>query len=69
MVGDFDDQVVVSVDGVEAARSPGKTIALERLSPGLRKISATAKKGAKELEASYMVDVKAGLQDFKIALN
>ena len=60
VTGDFDDEVVISVDGAEAARSRGKTIALERVSPGQRKISARAKKGTKELEAAYMVDVKPG---------
>jgi hypothetical protein len=69
IAGDFDDQVVISVDGVEAARSRGKTIALEGVSPGQRKISARAKKGTKELEAACMVDVKPGLQDFRMALN
>ena len=69
VVGDFDDQVVISVDGVEAAKSHGKTIALERVPPGQRKISAQAKKGPKVLEATYMVDIKPGLQDLKIALN
>jgi hypothetical protein len=69
VVGDFDDQVVISVDGVEAARSRGKTIALERVPPGQRRISARAKKGENELEAAYMVEVKPGLQDFSIALD
>jgi hypothetical protein len=68
VAGDFDDEVVISVDGAEAARSRGKTIALERVPPGPRKISARARKGTKELQAEYMVDVKPGLQDFKIAL-
>jgi hypothetical protein len=69
VTGDFDDEVVISVDGAEVARSRGKTIALERVLPGERKISARAKKGTKELEAAYMVDVKPGLQDFKMNLN
>ena len=69
MVGDFDDQVVILVDGVESARSRGKTIAVERVAPGQRRISAQAKKGTKELEASIMRDVKPGLQDFKITLS
>jgi hypothetical protein len=69
VVGDFDDQVVISVDDVEAARSRGKTIALERVSPGQRKISAHAKKGAIELEAACMVEIRPGLQDLKMALN
>jgi hypothetical protein len=67
--GDFDDQVLISVDGVEVARSSGKTIAVDRVVPGLRKISAHAKKGGKDLETARMVDVKPGLQDLELVLS
>ena len=67
--GDFDEQVLISVDDVEVARSRGKTIALARVVPGLRKISAHAKKGTKEVETALMVDVKPGLQDLKLVLS
>jgi hypothetical protein len=67
--GDFDDQVLISVDGVEVARSRGKTIAVDRVVPGLRKISAHAKKGGKDLEIARMVDVKPGLQDLELVLS
>jgi methyl-accepting chemotaxis protein len=67
--GDFDDEVPISVDDIEVARSRGKTIALERVVPGLRKISAHAKKGAKDVETALMVDVKPGLQELQLVLN
>ena len=67
--GDFDDQVFISVDGVEVTRSSGKTIAIDRVVPGLRKISAHAKKGQKDLETARMVDVKPGLQDLELVLS
>jgi len=67
--GDFDDQVFISVDGVEVTRSSGKTIAIDRVVPGLRKISAHAKKGEKDLETARMVDVKPGLQDLELVLS
>jgi hypothetical protein len=67
--GDFDDQVLISVDGVEVARSSGKTIAVDRVVPGLRKISAHAKKDGKDLEIARMVDVKSGLQDLELVLS
>jgi hypothetical protein len=66
--GDFDDQVLISVDGVEVARSSGKTIAIDRVAPGLRKISVHAKKGQKDLETARMIDVKPGLQELELAL-
>ena len=66
--GDFDDQVAILVDGVEVATSHGKTIALEHVWPGPRKLSVRAKEGAKQLEAAYMVDVKPGLQNFQVVL-
>jgi hypothetical protein len=67
--GDFDDQVLISVDGIEVARSRGKAIALERLVPGLRKISAHAKRDAKDVETALMVDVKPGLQELQLVLS
>jgi hypothetical protein len=66
--GDFDDQVLISVDGVEVVRSSGKTIAIDRVAPGLRKISVHAKKGQKDLETARMVEVKPGLQELELAL-
>jgi hypothetical protein len=66
--GDFDDQVLISVDGVEVVRSTGKTIAIDRVAPGLRKISVHAKKGQKDLETARMVDVKPGLQELELVL-
>jgi hypothetical protein len=67
--GDFDDEVLISVDDIEMARSRGKTIALECVVPGLRKISAHAKKGAKDVETALMVDVKPGLQRLELVLD
>ena len=66
--GDFDDQVLISVDGVEVVRSTGKTIAIDRVAPGLRKISVHAKKGQKDLQTARMVDVKPGLQELELVL-
>jgi hypothetical protein len=67
--GDFDDQVLISVDGVEVARSSGKAITIDRVVPGLRKLSAHAKKGGKDLETARMVDVRPGLQDLELVLS
>jgi len=67
--GDFDDQVLISVDGVEVARSSGKAIAIDRIVPGLRKISAHAKRGSKDVETARMVDVRPGLQDLELILS
>jgi AcrR family transcriptional regulator len=67
--GDFDDEVIISVDDIEVARSRGKTIALERVVPGLRKVSAHAKKGAKDVETAIMVDIKPGLQRLELVLD
>jgi len=67
--GEFDDEVLISVDDIEVARSRGKTIALERVVPGLRKISAHAKKNAKDVETALMVDIKPGLQRLELVLD
>jgi hypothetical protein len=66
--GDFDGEVVMSGDGVEVARGSGKSIAIERVVPGIRKFSALAQKGAQRLEASQMIEVKPGLQDLRSSL-
>jgi hypothetical protein len=68
IVGEFDDEVVIAVDGIEAERSRGKIIGVERVPPGPRKIGARAKKGSKELETTLIVDVKPGLQDVRVTL-
>ncbi|MDB4890484.1 MAG: hypothetical protein JWL61_2339 [Gemmatimonadetes bacterium] len=68
IVADFDDEVTISVDGRETAKSTGTTIALEHVATGMRKISARALKGAKVIEAAVMVEIKPGLQDVRIAL-
>ena len=67
--GNFDDEVLISVDDIEVARSRGKTIALERVVPGLRKVSAHAKKGAKDVETAIMVDITPGLQRLELVLD
>ena len=67
--GDFDDEVLISIDGVEVARSSGKAIAIDRVVPGLRKISAHGKRGGKDLETARMIDVKPGLQELELTLS
>ena len=66
--GDFDSEVVVSVDGIERVRSSGKSLAIESVPPGVRKVSAQAQKGARKPEASQMVEIKPGLQNVTLAL-
>lgn len=67
--GDFDDQVLILIDGVEVARSSGKAIAIDRVVPGLRKISAHGKRGGNDLETARMIDVKPGLQELELTLS
>jgi hypothetical protein len=64
--GDFDNEVVISVDGMEKARSHGKQIGIDRVSPGPRQIAARAKKGTKDLETSVFLEVKPGVQPVQI---
>jgi hypothetical protein len=69
IVGEFDDEVVISVSGNDAAKSTSKTIGLERIPPGPTRIGARAKKGTKVLDAAVIVDVKPGLQECKLPLS
>jgi hypothetical protein len=69
LIGDFDDEVIISVDGVEVARTRNKTAALDRVRPGLRKFFARSKKAGKEIETSLMVEVKPALQELKLSLS
>lgn len=67
--GDYDEDVIVSVDGAEVDRTRGKTIGIDRVPPGARKISARSKKSGKDVTASRIVDVKPGIQDASLTLN
>jgi hypothetical protein len=50
------------VDGVEAARSTANIVTLQRVLPGLRKITALAKaRDGNALEPSKAIEVKAGV--------
>jgi hypothetical protein len=65
--GDFDGEVTVLLDGAEAARSVGKTIALDNVRLGARRIATRALAAGKQLESSQMVDVKAGIQSVELS--
>jgi hypothetical protein len=67
--GDYDEEVIVSVDGAEVDRTRGKTLGIDRIAPGARKISARSKKAGKDTGASRIVDVKPGIQDASLALS
>lgn len=66
--GEFDDEIVISVNDAEAARSHGKTIALGPLRPGMLRIAAKGSKNGKPLETSIMIDGKPGLQPLSLTL-
>jgi hypothetical protein len=68
VTGEFDGELVVFVNGNEAARSSGKAVALDGRLPGPAKIEVRAKKGTKDLSASQNVDVKPGIQSLTVAL-
>ena len=50
--GNFEGEVIVLVDGAEAARSTGNAIALDNVRVGARKMTVRATAGGKSLEAS-----------------
>ena len=68
VTGDFDGELEIATDSVASVKSLGKTVAIERVPPGPKKISAKAKKGARVMETSIMVDVKPGIQEVRLAL-
>jgi hypothetical protein len=67
--GDYDEEVVISIDGAEVARTHGKTVGVDRIATGSRKISARSKKGSKGVETSRMVEIRPGIQDVPLALS
>lgn len=67
--GDFDEEVIVSIDGVEGARTTGKTTAVDRVATGARKIFARSRKAGKDTSASKMVEIKPGIQDVALVLS
>jgi hypothetical protein len=68
VTGDFDGELEIAVEGAAAVRTTGKTVAIDRVPPGPKKVSAKAKKGAKLLEVSVAVDIKPGIQDLRLTL-
>ena len=68
VTGDFDGQVTISIDGTERVRNTGKILAIDKVPPGLRTLNARAQKWTKDLEASFVVDVKPGLQAVSVSL-
>ncbi|PBC01430.1 hypothetical protein [Mesorhizobium sp. WSM3860] len=67
--GNFDGEVTVLLDGAEAARSVGKTIALDNVRVGTHRIATRALAAGKQLESARMVDVKAGIQSVELSLD
>ncbi|TIP29604.1 MAG: hypothetical protein E5X67_06065 [Mesorhizobium sp.] len=66
--GEVDGEIAVLVDDVEKTRGAAKKVALERITPGVHKLSIKAKKGATVLDVSEMYDVKPGVQSYSITL-
>lgn len=65
VTGDIDGELVVFVNGQEAARI---TAALDRRLSLPAKIEVRAKKSTKDLNASRNVDFRPGIQDVTLAL-
>jgi len=65
--GNFDGEVIVLIDGVEAKRSPGKDIAVTNVRVGAREVTIRATAKGKPVEASKTVDVKAGVQAVELS--
>jgi hypothetical protein len=66
--GDYDKEVVISIDGTEVARTHSKTVGVNRLATGTRKISASSMKGAKGIETSRILEIRPGIQDVALTL-
>jgi hypothetical protein len=64
--GNFEGEVIVLVDGAEMARSTGKTIALDNVRVGARKMTVRATSGGRLLEASQIIDIKPGIQPLEL---
>jgi hypothetical protein len=68
IVSDFDEEVVVSVDGTVRVASRGSELVLERVPPGPRTIAASATQGGIGKGAARAIDVRPGIQDLEIEL-
>lgn len=69
LLGNFTDEVTVSVSNRESVRRRSKTVALEKITPGPTKIAATANKDGSVLEGEVIIDVKPGVQEARLTLN
>jgi hypothetical protein len=59
ITGEFDGAVAISVDGVEKARSSGRTIAIESVPKGLRKFYAQARGTGRSRPPSWSMSCQA----------
>lgn len=66
--GDYDEDVVVSIDQVEVARTRSKNFGHDKVPTGNRTIAAKSKKAGKDVGMSRVIDVKLGIQDVPLAL-
>jgi hypothetical protein len=66
--GDYDEDVVVSIDQVEVARTRSKNFGHDKVVTGNRTIGAKSKKAGKEVGMSRVIDIKPGIQDVSLAL-
>lgn len=64
--GNFEGEVMLLVDGTEAARSAAKSIGLGDVRVGVHKIVARSSLGGKPIETSLIVDVKPGIQPLEL---
>jgi hypothetical protein len=65
--GDFEGEVVVLVDGGEAARVFGKDISLPKIDPGVHEIKIRSTANGKPAEASKTVKVDAGIHELELS--
>ncbi|WP_426232363.1 hypothetical protein [Pararhizobium sp. DWP3-4] len=69
VTGDFDGSLVLLVDQAKRHDKPVmKKFAIRGIVPGTREFEVKAKKGAQDINLSEVVEVKSGLQDYKITL-
>ena len=60
VLGDFDSDLIIFVDDIEAEHGTDRTFVLTRMRPGYRKISVIANRDARRLRTAKLIELKPG---------
>ncbi|MDX1116244.1 hypothetical protein GOL31_31680 [Sinorhizobium medicae] len=68
IAGPSDGEVTIRIDGIVRAQGNAGKFAIEKINPGVHRLSAAAKLPAGDVQVEEMIEIKPGIQGYNIAL-